>query len=204
MSEYQYYEFQAIDKPLTRNQMSELKNGSTRAEITPHRFVNEYHWGDFNGDADEWMRRYFDAFLYLANWGTHIVKLRLPSNVIARRQLAPYLSRSSFDVDTSKEHLILSFVAQDEDGDDECDTDDVLSALIPIREEIARGDFRALYIGWLLGRRLCVYLAPPVDASDAKHLPLALHIRRTNHDVHGFTEPLPDGLLDVGNSVLLA
>ena len=45
MSEYQYYEFQAIDKPLTRNQMSELKNGSTRAEITPHRFVNEYHWG---------------------------------------------------------------------------------------------------------------------------------------------------------------
>jgi hypothetical protein len=28
-----------------------------------------------------WMERYFDAFLYLANWGTHRIALRLPVGV---------------------------------------------------------------------------------------------------------------------------
>jgi hypothetical protein len=41
MSEYQYYEFQAIDRPLTERQMDELRKLSTRAEITPTSFTNE-------------------------------------------------------------------------------------------------------------------------------------------------------------------
>ncbi len=36
MSEYQYYEFAAIDRPLTREQMSRLRALSTRATITPN------------------------------------------------------------------------------------------------------------------------------------------------------------------------
>jgi hypothetical protein len=44
MSEYQYYEFQAIDKPLTAKQMAELRSYSTRAQITPASFINEYNW----------------------------------------------------------------------------------------------------------------------------------------------------------------
>lgn len=31
MSEYQYYEFQAIERPLTREQMQELRSYSTHA-----------------------------------------------------------------------------------------------------------------------------------------------------------------------------
>ena len=42
MSEYQYYEFAAIDRPLTREQMSRLRALSTRATITPTRFSNFY------------------------------------------------------------------------------------------------------------------------------------------------------------------
>jgi hypothetical protein len=34
MSEYQYYEFLALDKPLTSKQREELRELSTRAEIT--------------------------------------------------------------------------------------------------------------------------------------------------------------------------
>ncbi|MCE2983223.1 MAG: hypothetical protein LW832_06620 [Parachlamydia sp.] len=79
MSEYQYYEFQAIDRCLTEEEMSELRYFSSRADITPYSFVNEYSWGSFKGDEDLWMEKYFDIFLYYANWGTHILKLRLPS-----------------------------------------------------------------------------------------------------------------------------
>ena len=50
MSEYQYYEFAAIDRPLTSEQMSRLRALSTRDTITPTRFCNVYTWGDFKGD----------------------------------------------------------------------------------------------------------------------------------------------------------
>ncbi|RPJ59039.1 MAG: hypothetical protein EHM23_15470 [Acidobacteria bacterium] len=78
MSEYQYYEFQAIDRPLTSREMEELRRYSTRAEITPTRFRNEYNWGDFKGNSQEWIKKYFDAFLYFANWGTRILRLKIP------------------------------------------------------------------------------------------------------------------------------
>ena len=35
MSEYQYYEFLAVDRPLTEGEMGELSGISTRADITP-------------------------------------------------------------------------------------------------------------------------------------------------------------------------
>ena len=70
MSEYQRYEFVALERPLTAKQMAELRTVSTRAEITPTRFFNEYNWGDFKGNAVKLVARYFDAHLYLANWGT--------------------------------------------------------------------------------------------------------------------------------------
>lgn len=43
MSEYRYYEFRALDKPLTDEQMRELRAISTGAEITSTSFINEYN-----------------------------------------------------------------------------------------------------------------------------------------------------------------
>ena len=40
MSEYQYYEFQAIDRPLTQGEIAELRKLSSRASITPSRLHN--------------------------------------------------------------------------------------------------------------------------------------------------------------------
>jgi hypothetical protein len=43
MSEYQYYEFLAINRPLTADEMEKLRALSTRATITPVSFTNEYN-----------------------------------------------------------------------------------------------------------------------------------------------------------------
>ncbi len=40
MSEYQYYEFVAIDQPLSADEQAELRAISTRALIAPTSFVN--------------------------------------------------------------------------------------------------------------------------------------------------------------------
>jgi hypothetical protein len=90
MSEYQYYEFRAIDRPLNPKEMAELRSYSTPARITTTSFVNDYSWGSFKGDEDAWMEKYFDAFLYLANWGTHVLKLRLPSRLLDAKTARQY------------------------------------------------------------------------------------------------------------------
>ena len=63
MSEYQYYEFAAIDKPLNEKDMKALRNLSTRAQITPTSFVNEYNWGDFRGKPLSLVEKYFESLV---------------------------------------------------------------------------------------------------------------------------------------------
>jgi hypothetical protein len=149
MSEYQYYEFQAVDRPLTEQQMSEMRSYSTRARITATSFVNEYSWGNFKGDENAWMEKYFDAFLYLANWGTHILMLRLPARLLELGTAHQYCRRSA-SVREKGGKIILTFASDEEAGDEWVEGDGQLSSLISVRAELARGDLRALYLGWLL------------------------------------------------------
>jgi hypothetical protein len=41
VSEYQYYEFLALDRPLTTDEQAEVRALSTRARITATSFTNE-------------------------------------------------------------------------------------------------------------------------------------------------------------------
>lgn len=150
MSEYQYYEFQAIDRPLTAKEMDKLRSYSTRARITPTSFVNDYAWGSFKGNEDAWMERYFDAFLYLANWGTQVLKLRLPSRLLDPATARAYCDGDSAFVREKSGKVILSFVSDDEEGGEWVEGEGLLSSLISVRAELSRGDLRALYLGWLL------------------------------------------------------
>jgi hypothetical protein len=154
MSEYQYYEFQAIDKPLTDWAFAKVRARSTRAQVTRTRFVNEYHWGDFKGNPTEWMAQYFDAFMYLANWGHRQFAIRLPGKLLRLDEIRPYRTRSALSVRVCDDNLVLWFDSEDEDGDDLCETAGVLSSLIPTRDELMRGDRRALYLGWLLALQM--------------------------------------------------
>jgi len=148
VSEYQYFEFLAIDRPLSEKEMDILRSYSTRARITPTSFVNHYNWGNFKGDEDDWMERYFDAFVYVANWGTHVFKLRLPSKLPIVSMARQYCLTDAFFMSEKQDVTVITFESEDEDGDWE-EGEGWLSSLIPIRTELARGDMRALYIGWL-------------------------------------------------------
>lgn len=149
MSEYQYYEFQAIDRPLTQVQMNELRAVSTRARITATSFTNEYHWGSFKGEPDRWMERYFDAFLYFANWGTRHLMLRLPARLLLPDAVEPYCGGHSLSCRVKGEHVILSCLSESEDHEWDEDGGE-LSTLTPLRADLLRGDYRCLYLGWLL------------------------------------------------------
>jgi hypothetical protein len=67
MSEYQYVEFRAVDRPLNGEELEFAHSQSTRAEITPWSFTNEYHFGDFHGDVHKLLRGGYDVYLHYAN-----------------------------------------------------------------------------------------------------------------------------------------
>lgn len=152
MSEYQRYEFQAIDRPLTAKEQATLRTFSSRATITSSCFAVDYSWGDFKGDAAKWMEEYFDAFLYVANWGTHELMLRLPLSVLPLEQAEQYCTGSSASARATGTHLVLSFSSEEEGCDAWIEEDDdTLATLLPLRAELGDGDFRALYLAWLAG-----------------------------------------------------
>lgn len=151
MSEYQCYEFVALDRPLTAKQMAELRAISTRAEISPTRFWNEYQWGDLDADPAKLMERYFDAHLYFANWGARRLMLRVPKARVAPNLFKPYFARSDAARLSSKgDHLLLDLASDTEERDYDEPSQGMLVALSPLRTELMRGDLRPAYLAWLL------------------------------------------------------
>lgn len=151
MSEYQYYEFQALDRPLTDHEQGTLRGYSGRATITATRFVNSYAYGSFKGNESEWMEKHFDAFLYMANWGTHQLMLRLPVSVLPPDSIKSYCAGDLVSARVAGGNVILEFRSEDEErnGGWIDDDNDTLASLLPVRAELASGDLRALYIAWL-------------------------------------------------------
>lgn len=152
MSEYQYYEFLAIDRPLTSEEMSALRRLSTRATITPVSFTNEYNWGDFKGHPDKLMQRFFDAHVYVANWMTAIFMLRLPIETLTKETVKTMAVAYNLEFKATKTHWIVTWSLEESENYDRFGMEDGrgwMARLAPVRDELLRGDIRSLYIGWL-------------------------------------------------------
>jgi len=172
MSEYQYYEFAAVDQLLTEQAQSELRSRSTRATITASGFINEYHWGNLKGEPLDWVERFFDAHVYSSSWGNCRLMLRIPRDVIDAKVIldcvgTPGLSASAsvptaFEANRTAQHSILDWSFNDDSGEharfyEQADGPGWMARLLPLRDELLRGDTRPLYLGWLarLGMANC-------------------------------------------------
>ena len=151
MSEYQYYEFHAIDRPLDRAAQNALRSVSSRARITATSFTNHYEWGDFKGDPRKFMERWFDLHLYLANWGTRRLMIRVPKAFVNQADIDPFLREIDWvEVWTSGDSLIIDIHHHEDGGyDDWDDGSDRLAVLAPLRTDLLSGDLRLFFLLWL-------------------------------------------------------
>lgn len=149
MSEYQYYEFLAIDRPLSPRQVKEVGEYSSRAEITSTRFVNEYNYGNFRGDEYEFLQKYFDVMVYYANWGTHRFMMRLPADVVGAGRVKPYCAGDAARLKRAGDNLILDFTSTLEEYSEWEEGGQWTSEISPVRAAVLAGDDRPLYLGWL-------------------------------------------------------
>ncbi|MFG2434635.1 hypothetical protein [Streptomyces sp. NPDC048508] len=164
MSEYTHYQFLAIDRPLTYEQLAEIRKLTSRATLTHTTFVNSYQWGDFRGNCDQLMQKYYDAHLYFANWGYRKVILRWPADQLPLHVATGYCPGGSANVRQHDGHVLITLVSDDENGEledfndlfDFCNYDDVsheeqwLPSIAAARLDVAAGDMRLLYLAWLL------------------------------------------------------
>jgi hypothetical protein len=153
MSEYQYYEFVAVDGPISNEGLRYARSCSSRAEVSRFRWQNVYHFGDFHG-KEETLLKHYDAHFYIANWGTVRLGLAIPAASLPREAVKPYLGGGERYEDTLTlkevgDRCIVWWERNEEGGWGWTEGEGVLDELIGIREEILRGDHRALFLGWL-------------------------------------------------------
>lgn len=152
MSEYQYVAFRAIDRPVDDKNLAYMETQSSRAEITPWSFENEYDFGDFRGDAKEMLRRGYDMHLHYANYGIRTLMIRLPQGLPIGALLKSYFNDSfKFIKDKNGPGGILSISPYYDGGDLEelWNPDSYLDRLLPLRAELIDGDLRPLYLAHL-------------------------------------------------------
>jgi hypothetical protein len=149
VSEYQYYDFKAIDHALAKTELAALHAISTRAVITTTSFTNHYEWGDLKADPLKLLEKYFDAFVYLANWGTREFHLRLPQELADLKRLKSILPGKAARVRSASQFVIVSFESEVEPDDDWDDGTGWMGSLMSLRSDLLRGDLRCLYLGWL-------------------------------------------------------
>ncbi|MCF6245938.1 MAG: hypothetical protein L3J69_01125 [Desulfobacula sp.] len=181
MSEYQYYEFQAIDKPLSEKDREVLRDISSRAQITSTSFVNEYNYGNFKGDPLKLVEKYFDAFLYVTNWGTHQLMLRIPRKLIDLDLASQYCIGDSWTIYEKGDYLIFDFTSETEDYDWE-EGEGYLLPLISLRSDLIRGDYRCLYLAWLF----CAQIDEIED--DEKEPPVPANLGNLNVSLESFAD----------------
>jgi len=150
MSEYQFYEFRALDRHLTEMEMASLRKISSRAVITSSGFINTYNYGDFKGDFRQLVASYFDAFVYVSNFGVRRLIFKFPRTLVPEETLRPYCVHDNLMCRTVGEATLLEFKCECEEPEWE-EGEDWLSSLIGIRSELIYGDLRSLYLGWLSG-----------------------------------------------------
>jgi hypothetical protein len=112
-----------------------------------------YNWSGFRGAPEAILRKYYDAMLYMANWGSRQLMFRFPRGVLdlesANAYCQPLIVQDYVSFSTEGGHVILNIEFHDEEAGGWAEGEGWLPAMLGLRDDILQGDYRALYLAWL-------------------------------------------------------
>jgi hypothetical protein len=182
--EYQYYEFQAIDRPLSKTDRDYVQSLSSRVRPTATRAVFTYSYADFRGSPLSVLEKCFDAMLYMANWGSYQLAFRFPKSAVDVPTLESYCINNIIEVSMTSKHVILNIEINEEEGGGWIEEDNNwLSGLIPLRQAILQGDYRVLYLAWLQAAAVSAYFE-----EDAQEPPIPSNLQKLNAPLQSFVD----------------
>ncbi len=197
MSEFQYYEFQKLDGQLSFQDIQEIKKLSSRVKVNRNQAIFVYHFGNFRGEPENILGSYFDAMLYLANWGSKQLSFRLPKHLVDVKDLMAYELDQIIEIEEINDSLILSLYYENEEGFGWVNEDEVatlLSNLSTLRKDILMKDYRCLYLAWLAHFT--------VDGLDNIKLPILANLQELSPELSQFAEffEIPEEMLNAISS----
>jgi hypothetical protein len=159
MSAFQFYDFRAIDRPLSTAQIAEVEGWSSRSKVGSKKAVFTYAYGDFQKNPLDAVDSYFDGLLYWASWGAKKLIFRFPLSSID----LPALQKFAFEVESADNtyqygirihkrgsNVLLECYAMNEEEEDYVDEmGKEMDHFVQIREAILTEDYRSLFLFWL-------------------------------------------------------
>lgn len=186
MSEYQYYEFQTIDRLLTAQEQAEIKTLSSRVQLTSTQAIFLYNYGDFRGAPDKVLTQYFDAMFYIANWGSWRLMFRFPKAIVDPKWFQPYDLPNAITITQTSEYITLDIVIDEEDGmRGWVEGEGWLPQLLPLRNDLLNGDLRLLYLVWL---RTAPALAGYILEDDPVEPPIPPNLSQLSQPLKAFID----------------
>ena len=155
MSEYQYYEFCSIGKPLTREARTKMASLSSRAQVSTHSASYVYHYGDFNGDPKQLLLKYFDILFYISNFGDVRLLFKYSVDEVNIDQIKKYCIKDLISTNKRKENILLDVHVGVEDGFGWINGEGMLVDFLPLYDEIRTGNYQFLKLvssineGWI-------------------------------------------------------
>src|SRR5260370_10470980 len=139
------------DRPLTRVELDAVNALSSAIEASSTHALIEYHWGNFKHNPIDVLHKFFDGFLYWANWGAPELAFRFPHGILPVDLIDGYDFEDFVTFTRYADYDILDIHFGEMEAPDEWINYE-LGSLIAMRDELMEGDLRALYIVWLAGQ----------------------------------------------------
>lgn len=149
MNDFQFYEFQALDKSLTADQQISLSYLSQNPLINEQQAIFTYSYGDLPRQPEDLVARLFDAMLYLSTWGSKQLLFRFAHSAVNVAVIEPYLVAHRIKLEQDGLYFVLSLNLGEDDTVEWIDGEGELSRLTPLRRDLMAGDTRMLYLAWL-------------------------------------------------------
>lgn len=185
MSEYQYYEWQTVDRPLTAREQGDVNQLSSHMDtVTSTQAVVTYSWGDFKHDPKQVLLKYFDAFLYDSNFGVRELMFRLPNKLVDVNLFEPFLIEDHIMLEQHGAYFVLHIeINEDADYFEWIESENILGQLTPLREQLLQSDTRMLYLAWLK-----VTSMDEEEWEDEPEPPVPAGLKKLNASLQAFAE----------------
>lgn len=144
-----------MGRSLSPGQSREVSGLSSHISVTADSAEVTYHWGDFKHDPQVVLARYFDIFLYEANWGTQRVGFRFDQDTVDTDLLAGFAVGEILQVKEAEGQVMVevwydeNWITPSYSYFDQYEGDWRLEAFESIYCQIQRGDYRGLFLLWL-------------------------------------------------------
>lgn len=155
MNELEIHRFRTVERDLTAAEQKEIDTWSSRFSPTATGVDYVYEYGSFRKEREEVFIKYFDAMLFADRWNTTQLMFRFPANLVNWEELTAFtnvIELKHLDFRKEGDFVIMDLQLSEEEGYREWMIAEnySLDPILRLREEIINGDYRTLYLAWLV------------------------------------------------------